>query len=93
MRTHNEWFRTVMGRRKSCPTCKTKLPTGESIWSWGQYICGKWNTVRHFCRSCYQQECLSHLKTHQDGCGCEISLVPYSGEEMPKWLTLTTEGD
>ena len=74
-RVHKEWFRTVIDRRKSCPCCKVKLSTGESIWSWGEYVCGKWRTVKHFCRECFTDEVQRLLKDHTGGCGCAITLV------------------
>jgi uncharacterized protein (DUF983 family) len=91
-RTHNEWFRTVsLGKRKSCPNCKQKLDKGESIWSWGNYISGKWHTVLHFCTECFVEKCKQELLKHRDECGCGIELVGYQGEELPEWLNLEGE--
>ena len=51
---HSEYFRIVsLGKRKSCPHCGQKLPPGESIWSWGEYIHGTWGTVQYFCQQCF----------------------------------------
>jgi hypothetical protein len=89
MRLHNEYFRTVsLGGRKSCPNCRTKLEHGESIWSWGNYIIGKWCTVKYFCWACATEEVLVPLIEHRIDCGCDIALVGYQGEELPKWLRL-----
>lgn len=87
-RTHREWFRTVMDRRMSCPRCHAKLPPGESVWSWGEYVIGKWRTVTHFCKECFpdiQKELVDHAK----GCGCQFELVGYQRTSLPDWLTLS----
>ncbi len=87
MRTHNEWFRTVLSKRKSCPTCKTKLPEGESIWSWGEYgRGGKWYTVVHFCFNCFDRKVRQILTDHVRDCGCSVNFVGYRGEKLPRWF-------
>jgi hypothetical protein len=89
VREHNEWFRTVsLGDRKSCPTCSKKLPKGESVWSWGEYVRARWRTVMHFCVECFPTHVQVPLTDHVDGCGCKINLVGYGGEKLPAWLTL-----
>lgn len=83
-------YRRIAGygnRRKSCPCCKNKLEEGEHVWAWGEYRYGKWHTLIHFCKGCYQQEVLSNLVHHTAQCGCEIKLVG-KGCELPAWLTL-----
>lgn len=86
-RIHREYFRVVlMNNRKSCPTCKNKL-NGESIWSWGEYVCGKWRTVDYFCKSCFERNVKTRLVTHKDDCGCNFELVPYH-TNLPTWLSL-----
>lgn len=93
-RNHNEWFRSVSLRgRKSCPSCKEKLQPGEKIWSWGEYVHGKWRTVDHFCKSCFQENVKSRLTGHSVDCGCSITLVGYGGGELPEWLTLLSPED
>lgn len=85
-RVHNEWFRTVsLGNRKSCPTCHAKLPVGESIWSWGNYINAKWRTITHFCRGCFHDRVVTPLKEHTDDCGCSVEYVGYR-DPLPTWL-------
>lgn len=92
-RNHNEWFRTVgLGGRKSCPCCDTKLEAGEQIWSWGEYVRGKWQTVKHFCKSCFQAEVADKLRDHQAECDCNITLVA-KGCRLPEWLTLKLDCD
>ncbi len=89
MRLHREWFRTVsLNGRKTCPTCHCKLEHGEKLWSWGNYVCGRWNTVLYFCRCCSVEKVLVPLIEHRVDCGCDIALVGYQGEELPRWLSL-----
>lgn len=85
-RTHNEYFRPVSLHRKSCPNCKVKLEVGENIWSWGQYIIGKWRTITHFCKNCYP-EIQRELNNHIDECGCEVEFKGYHCT-LPDWLSL-----
>lgn len=88
-REHNEYFRRVsMGGRKSCPGCLAKLEPGESIWSWGQYVRVKWNTVMHFCKGCFKDRVRDDLVGHTDTCGCTVNLIMYQGGSRPAWLTL-----
>lgn len=89
VRQHNEYFRTVKAGRKRCPTCKSKLD-GEPIWSWGEYIYGRWNTVKHFCKYCAEPMVLIPLRDHAGDCGCQVNLVGYCGEKLPEWLTIET---
>lgn len=89
-RRHNEHFCTVsLGGRKSCPTCNRKLPDGESVWSWGEYVRARWRTVLHFCVQCYDAEVKRPLLAHAGPCGCEIVLCSYQGERLPDWLNLS----
>lgn len=88
-RIHREWFRTVLcGGRKSCPRCGNRLPPNESIWSWGQYVRGKWRTITHFCRSCWSG-IADDLVAHQSSCpdNCEIQLIGYH-TDLPDWMAL-----
>lgn len=88
VRVHNEWFRTVsLGNRKSCPTCSAKLPAGESVWSWGEYVRAKWHTVKHFCVNCFEDQVRKPLVSHAGPCGCQIQLQ-FRGETQPDWFTL-----
>jgi hypothetical protein len=87
-RNHNEWFRPVScGGRKSCPGCHAKLGKNESIWSWGNYVRAKWNTVTHFCKECFETRVAEGLLEHAGECGCTITLVMYHAVQ-PKWLRL-----
>jgi hypothetical protein len=85
---HNEWFRTVsLNGRKSCPSCRAKLAEGERVWSWGEYVIGKWRTVMHFCKECYTTDVVPPLQRHLDDCGCAFNFIGYQGEKLPEWLT------
>lgn len=86
VREHNEYFRSVsMNNRKSCPNCRAKLE-GEKIWSWGEYVYGRWNTVKYFCKECFSKEVSGPLGSHTDSCGCSVNLIGYNGETLPEWL-------
>jgi hypothetical protein len=86
-RTHNEWFRSVsLGNRKSCPSCKAKLEAGESIWTWGQYLYGKWHNITHFCKNCVLECVVTPLCNHVADCGCKVEFIG-KGEALPRWLT------
>lgn len=94
-----EHYRRLVGfvsSRKSCPNCKSKLCQDpgqlEYVWSWGEYVSGRWRTVRHFCKICFQSEVADKLRQHAAECGCEIELVGYH-TTLPAWLTLETECD
>ena len=96
-REHNEWFRPVsLGNRKSCPSCKRKLPivpvglgltAREQVWSWGEYVNAKWRTVDYFCQECFRENVAAKLLAHTGDCGCTINLIGYRCE-LPDWLTL-----
>ena len=84
-------YRSIIGeesRRKSCPTCKCKLPEGEWVWSWGEYVGTTWHTVTHFCVNCFHEEVQVRLIAHREDCGCQFSLVGYQGTALPDWLFL-----
>ena len=88
-RSHREWFRPVSAGRKSCPSCHAKLGPGESPWSWGEYVYGKWRTVQHFCRECWPPIAV-RLVAHPIACHppCEIELAAYGSAKLPEWLTI-----
>ena len=88
-KSHNEYFETISaGGRKSCPTCKTKLESGEAVWRWFEYGGCRQFTVKHFCKNCFEREVRSVLLDHADDCGCTIELVRRGRSPMPAWLTL-----
>lgn len=87
-KVHNEWFRPIsLGNTKSCPSCKTKLEEQEKIWSWGEYIYGKFNCITHFCKNCFRRRVVSLILGHTDGCGCKIQ-INTMGNVKPDWLSL-----
>jgi hypothetical protein len=91
-RIHNEFFRTVsLGNRKSCPNCKVKLPEGEKVWSWFEYVRAKARLVQYCCKNCFETDVVPELNGHAHGCGCTFELQVRLGfsETRPAWLTLT----
>ena len=85
-RVHREWFR---------PLTKTTCDCGQrnvQVWSWGNYIRARWNTVKHFCQGCFNDQVVSDLRKHTGECGCTIQLVPYHCQ-LPAWLTLNPACD
>lgn len=85
-----QMYRKVLGYkniRKSCCNCKQRFEEGEGQWSWGEYVRGKWNTVKHFCKQCYHKEVQDKLLAHRGDCGCTIELVGYHCT-LPGWLSL-----
>lgn len=88
-RNHNEWFRIVsLGNRKSCPSCKAKLSSGESLWSWGEYVYAKWRTITHFRKECWP-DIRDQLNQHTGDCGCTVTLVVK--DPQPEWMTLSCQ--
>lgn len=88
-RQHNEWFRKVS--KPVCPCGASVKRHGiESVWSWGEYICGKWRTVDHFCERCFHTSVFVRVSGHTVTCGCMVHLIGYRGEVLPSWLTLKT---
>lgn len=85
-RNHNEWFQPLV--KKKCPTCGTK---SNDVYAWGEYVNGKWRTVKHFCKSCFHKEVVVPLEAHSGPCGCIITLQARSGYSLPDWLTLEKE--
>ncbi len=88
-RNHNEWFRHVLlGGRKSCPHCRQRLPEGEMIWSWGEYVNARFRLIRHLCVACWPRTAKA-LKAHTGDCGCTVALCSASGSgPLPDWMTL-----
>jgi hypothetical protein len=81
VREHNEHFRMVT--RPKCPTCGRKA----QVWTWGQYVRGKWNNVQQFCEHCFP--CIAaQLRQHAEPCGCTFNLISYGGGTLPTWLSL-----
>jgi hypothetical protein len=79
---HNEYFRSTTAKR--CP-CGNK---GLTVWSWGEYHIGKWNTVKWFCERCFEERVKGLLCGHTETCGCTVNIIGYHGEELPQWLTM-----
>lgn len=73
------------GKRKSCPNCRAKLVESESIWSWGEYINGKWRNVTDFCKECFDEVVLGKCFELQPHRPREISI---KGGVRPCWMRL-----
>ena len=80
-RVHNEWFRRI--EKRSCPCGAKKV----EVWSWGEYLLGKWRTVEHFCQRCFEPIRVK-LVEHAKPCGCRFELIGYGGQKLPGWLSL-----
>lgn len=77
---HREWFRSVALKKCEC---------GErhvQVWTWGQYVIGKWRNVMHFCEKCFDDRVKRPLNEHTGECGCTVEMVGYHGEKLPAWL-------
>jgi hypothetical protein len=80
VRIHNEWFQ---------PLSKTTCPCGckkVEVIAWGEYVCGKWRTVDHFCRNCFQHRVLSRLLAHAKPCGCSFNFQARTGHSLPDFI-------
>jgi hypothetical protein len=80
-RQHNEWFKLIVKRTCSCGQKKT------DVYSWGEYIAARWNTIDYVCESCFPQ-IVNRLLSHAQDCGCEFNLIGYRGTILPAWLKL-----
>jgi hypothetical protein len=89
---HNEWFMPLI-RPATCPcghTRKYRLSVGldGSVYALGNYVYGRWRTVKHFCQVCYKDRVVSLLIDHAGGCGCTFELQARSGHSLPPWIRL-----
>lgn len=83
-RQHKEWFKAIAKRTCTCGQKKT------DVFSWGEYVSGKWRTVDYVCQSCFPQ-ILKRLQSHKNDCGCEFKLVGYRGQALPEWLVIPSQ--
>lgn len=81
-RVHNEWFMPLV--KTSCPCGKKKV----EVFAWGEYFRNRWNTIEHFCRSCFITRVRSRLVVHAKGCGCSFVLNARSGYKIPDWIKM-----
>ncbi len=82
LRQHNEYFSLIKKTTCSCGQKKTQ------VFSWGEYVKGKWHTVDYICQTCFPDKA-KRLQAHKDDCGCNFSLVGYQGQKLPSWLVLS----
>lgn len=80
-RVHREWFARLA--RRSCPCGLKKV----EVYSWGEYVTGKWRTVDHFCEGCFPDRVVPRLLAHSAPCGCSFELVARDCV-LPAWLKL-----
>lgn len=81
-RIHNEWFQPLV--KKTCPCGQKKT----EVFAWGEYHCGKWRTISHFCQSCFP-DIQKQLNTHAGSCGCSFELKARSGHgPLPEWIKM-----
>jgi hypothetical protein len=73
-------------------TCECGAKKAE-VWSWGEYVVGKWRTVDWFCEACFADRVKGRLLAHAAPCGCSFVLEGYRGTTLPAWLTLETACD
>jgi len=86
--TKNIYIRTVsLNNRKSCPTCSQKLD-GRLIYSAGEYVNAKWNTIQHFCELCFSTNLKKDCDVFKAKLVRDIAFVPYQGTKIPDWLRL-----
>jgi hypothetical protein len=80
-RIHNEWFQPI-----KMPTCKCGQKKTQ-VFSWGEYVNGKWNTVDHFCEQCFESRVLSRLIDHARPCGCAFQFNARMGHgPLPNFI-------
>lgn len=81
-RVHNEWFRKVNATTCECGTKKTE------VWSWGEYVCGKFCLITRCCQACFTERVLPRLTSHAAQCGCAFELKAVSGTpRLAPWIT------
>lgn len=83
-RIHNEYFQPLKKTTCSCGAKKTEC------FAWGEYSRGKWYTVDHFCKNCFDEKIIPRLTSHAKDCGCSFNLIPRSGYTIPDWIKLNT---
>ncbi len=95
VRTHNEWFQSTCYGVCDCGSNKrARRQAGVDliVYAWGEYVSGKWRTVRRVCQMCFQTDIIPQLRSHAAPCGCAFALVPRSGHTLPPWITLADSG-
>lgn len=79
---HNEWFQPLA--KRSCECGAKRVDT----FAWGEYVCGKWRTVAHFCANCFHERVQTRLIAHAKTCGCAFNLTARSGHTIPPWIRM-----
>lgn len=84
IREHSEWFRKVADKKCACGA------RGVQVFSWGEYVSGKWRTVDRLCERCYDTRVKQRLTDHAKGCGCMFKMN-FKGGIRPDWLVIESE--
>jgi len=80
---HNEYFQPIVKTTCECGAKKTQ------VYSWGEYVVGKWRTVSYCCKSCFPVRVLPRLISHAGECGCRFNLVARMGHSLPDWIRMS----
>jgi hypothetical protein len=79
-RQYNAWFQ---------PLVKTTCPCGKKhtqCYAWGEYVHAKWQTVEHFCESCFPTRVLNRLDAYSKSSGREVVFQARSGYKLPNFI-------
>ncbi len=82
-KVHNEYFQPIAKRTCPCGRKKTQ------IFSWGEYVAGKFRKIDHFCQDCFSYRVIPRLVNHAEECGCSFRIQPRSGHIIPSWIDET----
>jgi len=82
IRIHNEWFMPVKVR--TCPCGEKKI----DVFSWGQYVFGKYRKIDNFCKSCFKTRIIPRLSAHANDCGCLFKVNARATYKIPPWIKL-----
>ena len=85
VRIHSEWFMSMS--KTSCPCGERKT----SVYAWGQYVHGRWRTIEHFCRVCFESRVIGRIMAHAEPCGCVFKFNVRSGNRIPDWIRLPSK--
>jgi hypothetical protein len=91
VRIHREWFRSVVANVCTCGSNKRSRRNAHKdliVYAWGEYVIGKWRTVRYVCEECFQSYIVPQLEAHAGVCGCKFELCAKSGHSIPPWITM-----
>ena len=82
---YNVHVRIIGEGKTKCPNCKHIL-LNEHAYSFGEYIRGKWRTVTHNCRYCYDADMLQQTKRFKAANNRPVNMVGYQGTQLEDWM-------